>query len=159
MAFSRSDVSKLGSALIKARKATAMARHKAGEGMHQIVRTGIVGVAAGAMGYWAGHKAKNPGTDTLGPNFFGVPADLGLGIALKAAALMGVGGRENSEYMNAAADGCFGAYFSTMGYEYGKGLSPTDSKWAPRALLGEDKRHPALSVEALTAADLAKLAL
>lgn len=164
MAFSHSDVSKLGRALITARKATATARHKAGEGVRDIVHIGVAGGVSAAFGYWAGAKAKKAATDPTiktGPSFGPVPADLGLAIALEGAALMGVGGKESADYMKTASLALFSCYASTMGYEYGKGRVAGDSAWQPRAVLGRDQRSLPAGVvhgEALTADYLAKLA-
>jgi hypothetical protein len=162
--FSRNDVSKLGKALISARKATATARHKAGEGVRDLVHIGVAGATSAAFGYWAGAKAKKAATDPTiktGPSFGPVPADLGLAIALEGAALMGVGGKESSDYMKTASLALFSCYASTMGYEYGKGRAAGDSAWQPRAVLGRDnKALPAGSVQGagLTADYLTRLA-
>jgi len=153
MALTRYEGSKLARALISAKRATQTARHKAGETVRTLVRIGEVGAGAGLMGYLAGARAKKAKTDptiTTGPNLLGVPMDLAIGVAGQAIALMGVGGAGAEEHIKNFADGCLACYVSTMGYEYGLGLAPTDSKALPRAVLGG---------AALTPAELAKMAM
>jgi hypothetical protein len=137
--------------------ATKKARHKAGEVVQDLVRVGEVAVGAGVFGFWAGKRSLDKAA-TSGPNIFGVPADLAAGIACYAAALMGVAGAET--HFKAIGDGALGAYFSTLGYEYGKGANVG---WKLPAVLGDGASAGSLpahraSGESLTAEDLAKLA-
>ena len=153
MAFSAGKEMKLLSRIQNLQVATRKARHKAGEVVQDLVRVGEVAIGAGAFGFWAGKRSLVAGA-TSGPSILGVPADLAAGLACYAAALMGVAGAET--HFKAIGDGALGAYFSTMGYEYGKGaklLSP----WKAPAVLGELPAHRAAG-ESLTAEDLAKLA-
>lgn len=128
--------------------ATRKAREKAGEVVTDLVRAAEVSGVAAALGYWAGTTKKAGGDH---PAFFGIPADLAVGVASHVLGIMGVGGAE--DHFKAIGDGGLATYFSTLGYSAGlegKGFLKGDS--------GQSSLPGKMSGAALTADDLAKLA-
>lgn len=148
--ISLAEASRLRDKVARFQHTTKKLREKAGMTVTTVVEAAEVSGVALALGYYAGKRAKD-GAGQL--SIFGVPLDLGVGVAAHVLAIMGVGGAE--EHFRAIGHGGLATYFSTMGFNTGK------TGQLPKALSGDAPRSlpgASISGQSLTADDLARLA-
>lgn len=148
MGMNLAEMRRLANRAQSLQKSSARAREKLGEITSDLVRAAEVSGVSLALGYIQGKRASE-GKELMRP--FGMPLELGLGVAGHVLAVMGVGGAE--DHFKAIGDASLATYFSNLGYNTGKSgkklLSGEEGGgYLPRRMAGQS----------LTADDLARLA-
>lgn len=111
--YGLASVKKLQSKLATAQVRSRKLRVKAAETVQTVIRTGEVGGTAFAFGALTGRQGAVP-------SIAGVPADLGVAVAMHGMALLGVGGQES--HFKAIGDGALASYLYGVGAGVGSDM-------------------------------------
>jgi hypothetical protein len=134
MAFSMS-LTEAKEALSRAKNSMAKVREKAEEAIGHGIEVAEVGGTAFGFGY---ANAKW-GDETGELKAFGIPVDLGAGIALTGVAMFGGFGRYAEHGVNVGA-GAIAAYSYRTGYQLGEASNDTASNSQARRMAGPSKQ-------------------
>jgi hypothetical protein len=130
MAFNMT-LSEAKEALERARNAMARVREKAEGAIGQGIEVAEVGGTAFGFGYanakWGGDDGEL--------KMFGIPVDLGVGIAMTGVAMFGGFGRYGEHGVNVGA-GAIASYAYRTGYQLGSDSASSSTSATPRAAFG-----------------------